>query len=158
MLDKEIYNYWLFKNDDLRYLRPRRWEEIKKVILKYEVKSVLEFGSGISTLLFDNLCLKVLSYETDLKFIYYMKSRCSQNVSFRHWDNNAASPVGDFDFALVDGALPRNRQFYIALNRSPIVAIDDFELEWKETILPALTKHERIDSQTTSLAIFRRNN
>ena len=106
-MDKEIYKKWRSLTTDHRYLRPLRWKEIKKVILENDLKSVLEFGSGVSTMLFSSLNMKVYSFDTNLEYAKFVRSLCP-NVSITLWDNVHLSLNGHFDIALIDGALPRN--------------------------------------------------
>lgn len=158
MTDEEIYKLWFSKTDDLRYLRPERWEELKRVILDQKVKSVLEFGSGVSTLLFNNLGLKVLSIETDVKYIKFVSSICPTGPVFRRWNNKSMPIKGFYDLALVDGNLPRGDQLRLALEHAGIVAIDDFEKDIRGRLIPKLTNYERIDRRNTTLAIFKEKN
>ena len=150
MTDKEIYSLWLSKSPDLRYLRPRRWDDIKKVIIEYGIKSVLEFGSGVSTLLFDNMNLRIVSYETDSNYMEFTKSLCSPNVVFKLWDNKSVLIDDFYCLALVDGILPRTYQLEIALKHAKFIAVDDF----KDSPLYEPISYERIDSRSTVLAIF----
>lgn len=151
MTNEEIYKLWRSKTSDLRYLRPSRWNELEKVIVEQDIKSVLEFGSGVSTILFDNLNLKVSSFETAPKYMEFVKSLCSPKVTFKIWDNKTV-PTNDFyDLALVDGALPRTHQLETALKRAKFIAIDDF----KDSLLPKLINYKRIDQLSTILAIFK---
>ena len=154
MTDREIYKLWRSKTSDLRYFRPKRWDELKKVIIEQGVKSVLEFGSGVSTFLFDNINLKVVSFETDPKYMEFVKSLCSPKVTFKLWDNKSATINDFYDLALVDGVLPRTHQLEIALKHAKFIAIDDF----KDSLLRKLTNYERIDSRSTILAVFVRLN
>jgi hypothetical protein len=155
MTEKEIYKLWLVKVPGLRYLRLDRWEEIKKVIFDQNVSSVLEFGSGVSTLLFDNLGLKVLSYETDPKYLRSVEPLCSPGVTFKLWNNCLAVITDYYDLALIDGILPRTTQFEESLKHANIIVIDDFDEELKNLFLPKLASYKRIDSQSTVLAIFK---
>ena len=155
MTDEEIYSLWFSKTDDLRYLRPRRWKEIKEIIVKRKVKSVLEFGSGVSTLLFSNMGLKVLSLETKPRYMKFVKSMCSPKVALRVWNNKNANIKDHYDLSLVDGVLPRNDQLRLAVKHSNIIVVDDFN-EYLITEVPSRCK--RIDPKTTTLAIFEKVN
>jgi hypothetical protein len=155
LTDNDVYKIWLNKFNDHRYFRPNRWKDLKQAIIKNKVRSVLEFGSGVSTMLFDNLGLTVQSFETDLDYMNKVKSLCSPRVKFKLWWNNTLSnDYGDFDLALVDGILPRNYQLEFSLDHAPIVAIDDYNGRIKGTLLDRLSQMERIDTQKTLLAIF----
>lgn len=154
--DKEIYQLWFSKTKDLRYLRPRRWNQIKKLIQEQQLKIVLEFGSGISTLLFDNLGLKVLSFETNEGHMNFVKRLCSPKVLFTLWDNKNLHLQGTYDIAFVDGTLPREDQFRIAAKHSKFLIIDDFSTSLKNRLEPKLTNYKRLDDESTTLAIFKK--
>ena len=153
MTDKRIYDLWLSRTSDLRYLRPRRWKEIKEVIFDRKISSVLEFGSGVSTILFNNLGLKVLSLETDPIYMEFVRSLCPNGVSFMLWDNRSTVIHNHYDFALVDGILPRTDQVRLATEHARIVAIDDFN-ESPGLRIPPVFK--RMDPGSTTLAMFER--
>ena len=85
------------------------WAFIKKIIEDNDIRKVLEFGSGLSTLLFNNLGLSVLSYETDVEFIKKVQevdSKCNieqWNGSVEH--ENIKKLIGwrKLDLVFVDG-------------------------------------------------------
>lgn len=155
LTDKEIYKLWFANTKDLRYLRPKRWDQLKELIQSQRITSVLEFGSGVSTLLFENLGMKVVSYETDHNFIDFVSKLSTDSTKFIFWDNNNAWPKGKFDLSFVDGILPRTDQLRIALKHAPFIAIDDFQGRNRREFLPLLTNSKRIDDQSTTLAIFK---
>lgn len=144
MTDREIYKFWLSKVRGARYLHPDRWIQLKPLIKKHKLTSVLEFGSGVSTLLFAHNGLSVVSYETDKDYMELVRSLCEPKVDFRLWDNVSANISGSFDLALVDGILPRNTQLELSLQHAVIIAIDDYEL----------TTYHRIDDRTSKMSIF----
>lgn len=154
--DNEIYQLWFSKTKDLRYLRPKRWNQIKELIQSQQLKTVLEFGSGISTLLFDNLGLKVLSFETNEGHLKFVKRLCSPKVLFTLWDNKNLHLKGIYDFSLIDGAVSRDDQLRVALKHSKFVAIDDFEKDEKSQLSKRLTNYKRLDDESTTLAIFKK--
>ena len=152
----DVYRTWASKSTDHRYLRPKRWNEIEKVIERFYVRNVLEFGAGISTLLFDNLGIKVWSYETDPEYLEFVKSFPTSNVDYFLWDNKTIPfTLGLFDMALVDGCLPRLPQLKVALDHAKIIAVDDFAGSLKNSLGPYLSKSRRLDSRDTIMAIFK---
>jgi hypothetical protein len=154
MTDKEIYNLWLSLTPDLRYLRPRRWKQLRALIEAHRLLSILEFGSGVSTLLFDNLQLKIHSYETNAEFIDFVKPHCSARVKFFHWNNKQTEITNRFDLALIDGILPREPQLAAALGHAHFYALDDCERSTKAKLIPFVSEFIRIDDHSTSMAIF----
>lgn len=154
MTDIEIYKSWPFRT---RFLRPECWALIKDYIVKHEITSVLEFGSGISTILFNNLGVDVVSYETDPVYLRRIKSYNLANVEFRLWDNITASINGVFGLSLVDGAMPRMNQLSYAIKHSRYIAIDDFsDKESSEGLYPMVKDLTRLDDESIKMAIFRR--
>ena len=144
-------------NGDHRFLRGDRWLEIYDIIKQYKLKSVLEFGAGISTLLFRHHNLSVTSCETDPNYMQFVKDLVDDKVDFRLWDNNV-SPIAQserFDLGLVDGALPRNRQAEIAVSCCRFVALDDSVRDIKRSLWSLFTKYQRVDKDTTIISIFK---
>ena len=155
MNDCSIYSSWQSRSSDHRFLRFNRWMEIKKVIQKERLKTVVEFGSGISTALFANLGMSVLSFETDpdyMNFVYNFD--LCKGATFILWNNKDLTLKAHFDLALVDGILPRDTQLKVALNCAKYIAIDDFVGRGKKTLSPMLSRLNRVDSGTTYLALF----
>lgn len=154
MTDKEIYKLWLANVDDHRYLRPRRWQTVRKVIEYFKLRSVLEFGAGISTMLFQNLGMRLVSYETDAEYLESI-SHLLNGVETHLWDNENLEISEKFDLSLVDGALSRRKQLEIALNSARFVALDDYigstERRYRATMAP----YERIDNGSTWMAVFK---
>ena len=144
MNDREIYKFWLSKTKDPRYLHPDRWVQLKPLISKHKITSVLEFGSGISTLLFAYNGLSVVSYETNESYMEFVRDLCPIGVDFRLWDNKEATITNHFDLSLVDGILPRNIQLTLSIEHSTFIAIDDYEL----------SSYHRIDDKLSKMAIF----
>lgn len=152
----EIYRIYLeATNNDHRYLRPRRWAEVARVISRHKLNTVLEFGAGVSSLLFDNLNLKVDSYETDADFMDLVSGMCSNNVTFHYWDNKNTPSLKNYDLALVDGALPRNLQLELAIKHADFVAVDDCTGHVKERVLARMSEFERLDNNQTFMTIFK---
>lgn len=155
MTEEEIYQLWHSKtNNDQRYLRPLRWKQIKETIISNKLASTIEFGSGVSTILFDTLGIEVTSYETDLKFLRFVSTLCSIEVKFIYWDNLFLHNPKHYDISLVDGALPRDMQLIYALALSDYIAIDDYRKDEKAAFGPLLVNYTRINDESTPLAIF----
>jgi hypothetical protein len=154
MNSREIYTLWRSKTPDLRYLRPRRWDQIQQVIDQHSLKSVLEFGSGVSTILFDSLGISVVSYETNAEYIEFVRQLCSPKVTFIHSPNKKVDISSNFDMALIDGILPRAPQLKSAINHARFYFLDDFERSIKANLSPLINGMSRIDNQSTTLAIF----
>lgn len=154
MTDEEIYKNWPFR---IRFLRPECWALIKSYIIKHEIISVLEFGSGISTILLNNLGVDVVSYETDPIYLRLIKSYNLVNVEFRLWNNKIASIDQVFGISLVDGAMPRENQLSYAIKHSRYIAIDDFsDKNSSEALYPMIKGLTRLDDKSIKMAIFRR--
>jgi len=150
MTDKEIYDLWLSKFKDLRYLRPRRWKHLKDFIQKNSIKSVIEFGSGVSTLLLDSLNLDILSLETNKFYMGKVHSLCSSRVRFKLWNNMSLDIQESFDLSLVDGILPRLDQIEYAMKHSRFIVIDDYIAKSNKL----LTGYKRVDLSSAPLGIF----
>jgi hypothetical protein len=137
-------------------LKPKRWGELKNVISSRKLTSVLEFGSGVSTLLFSNLGLKVFSLETDSEFLHFVRTLCPKARYF-HWDNITMPfplPKVPYDLSLVDGIVPRLTQINLALANSRFIALDDFIGGNVKRFSPYIKDLKRLDSGTTPIAIF----
>jgi hypothetical protein len=154
MTDAEIYNLWYSKTPDHRYFRPRRWSRLKRFILKNNIKSVIEFGSGVSTLLFDSLNLNILSFETDKVYMDFVSKLCTEKVRFKLWNNKLLNIQESFDLSFVDGILPRTQQLKIAIKHSKFIAIDDYIANSEKQIDLLLSNFTRVDLSAAPLGIF----
>jgi len=154
MTAEEIYSLWLSKFKDLRYFRLIRWRYLRNFIQKNNIKSVIEFGSGVSTLLFDNLNLDILSLETNEFYMSRVQSLCSSEVRFKLWDNKTLDIQESFDLSLVDGILPRDYQLECAVKLSKFISVDDYILNADERMDSLLLNYERVDIKVASLGLF----
>jgi hypothetical protein len=84
------------------------WEFIRNIIQREEIKTILEFGSGLSSLLLSEF-VEVISYETDdewQKCIEEKKVPGLNNLSLRKWsgvDEPTELEGKKFDLVFVDG-------------------------------------------------------
>jgi len=100
-------------NAFLRHKRERGWD------------SVLEFGCGLSTILFSHLLLRVVSLETDSEFAKRVEAQCEPTAVIYVWDNKSISLREEFDFAFVDGILPRIPQAHAAMKHARFIFVHD---------------------------------
>lgn len=137
-----------YKNDEMtKYgiafgggaLTHKDWDFLQYVIDKYKIKTVLEFGAGLSTLLLAEK-VKVISYETNEGWIKKLKE-INPELDIRLWDGTEASGIKmeRFDMAFVDGpAGGRSREIstkYGASNADVVVVHDanrENERKWQE--------------------------
>lgn len=154
MVDSDIYKDWPYRT---RYLRIECWRVISRLLKEHRITSALEFGSGISSVLFNNRGINVVSYETDPSYLKVVKSFNLANVEFRLWDNKTADITGYYGLSLVDGSLPRTRQLHYAIKHSRYIAIDDFTDPLSNMGLKEmLDGFELIAGRGTKLRVFRR--
>ena len=99
---------------------------LQRLVRQYNVKTVLEFGSGLSTILFDRLNLIVTSFETDAEYMADVDRMCAGNITFYTWDNqHLPIKLPAVDMAFVDGADPRQRQINLAAESTRVMVIHD---------------------------------
>lgn len=107
---------------------------IKSIIETYQIKTVLEFGAGLSTLLFNQMGLEVDTYETSLSWIEKIRS-FSPKANLFNWDGKDLEINKRYDLVFVDGpAGGQNREFstQIASVISDKVIIHDAGREWEK--------------------------
>lgn len=113
------------------------WKFIRESIEKYKVKRILEFGSGLSTILLNELT-SVVSFETFEGVIKRMKA-IDANYDIRLWDGKQSDITEHFDLVFVDGPYAgESREFSmkIASELADIVIVHDAmrkeEQMWQE--------------------------
>ena len=77
------------------------WEFIKEMIKIQNVKSIVEFGSGVSTQLFDSIGIKVDSFETMPEMIEKTK-KMTPSAVLNLWDGKSIPQISG-DMAFIDG-------------------------------------------------------
>jgi ADP-heptose:LPS heptosyltransferase len=119
----------------------RDWLFMKDLIKKQNIKTILEFGTGLSTLLFQTQADKVISYETNKGWIHKIKSFCSDKVEHRIWDGKTINEsIPNVDLVFVDGpAGSMNREWstkYAAESNAKWIIVHDAnrpgERKWQE--------------------------
>ncbi len=83
-------------------LTSRDWNFIKSVIEKYDIKSILEFGAGLSTLLLNDVCKDVHTMETNQGWIDKIQNIKPCLIS--QWEGKKFFKMSrQFDLCFVDG-------------------------------------------------------
>ncbi len=125
-------------------LTERDWEFICEAIKKFKVETVLEFGGGLSTLLFSDIKLKkVVTYEDKQGWIDKIK-KLKPSCDIRFWDGKQTPDKFNYDLGFVDGpsgGASREFSTKIASETCKIVVIHDAnrekEREWQEKYIKA---------------------
>lgn len=127
-------------------IHSKDWEFLEKVIDENHVKTVLEFGCGLSTILLAKKGIRVVSYDTDQKWIDKIKSM-NPKLDIRLWDGKSLefNPVIEgfkADLIFIDGPSGgKMREFStkIASEISDLVlqhdAYGDDEKKWADKYL-----------------------
>jgi len=119
------------------------WMFLKETIKKYKVKKILEFGAGLSTLLFGTVADQVITYETTPGWINKISPLSNTNVNtILQWDGKKIPSVDKFDMVFVDGpagGVNREWSTKYASELSDLVVVHDAgrkeEREWQEKYL-----------------------
>lgn len=81
------------------------WAFIKPILLRDNIKTVLEFGAGLSTLLMSEVC-KVVSYEQNVEWAKEIRKKAKKkrnNLEIRLWDGREMKDeLPKFDLCFVD--------------------------------------------------------
>ena len=125
----------------------RDWLFLMDIFKTYNVKTILEFGVGLSSLLFATKVDKVMSFETMPGWINKIKEMADENKNeILHWDGKHVNPdvlkKHDFDFAFVDGPAggqAREHSTRIASEQADLIVVHDagrvWERKWQEKYL-----------------------
>jgi hypothetical protein len=126
-------------------LRPEEWHMIENTIKEQGVRTVLEFGSGISTYAFRLLGLDCTSFED--KSMWVKKLHTDYQCSVIKWGVKYMRLDRRFDMAFVDGphqAIRREIPFQMAADHSDLVICHDTHNEhivgFEEKYLHEFTK------------------
>lgn len=123
------------------------WNFIQSVIKQYSVKTVLEFGSGLSTLLMKDAGLDVTTYETNDGWINKLK-QIKPDLNLIKWDaiiSPFSAESKKFDLAFVDGpagGVNRELSTRIGSFASDVVIIHDANREYEKIWQDMYLKHD----------------
>jgi len=111
------------------------WIVLKKLITEYNVRSVVEFGIGLSTLLIMQLC-RVDGYDNLDRHLEWMKTKVNDNVTLHKWDGKIPVKLEkQYDMAFVDGpngAINRVPSVKSIINNCKIFAMHDIGYVWND--------------------------
>jgi len=127
----------------------KEWEVLKKTIQSYQVRSIIEIGIGLSTLLMMQIVDRFVGYDTLKKHIEWMEQKVSKNVELRWWDGKTVfDPLEKFDLAFVDGPQgARNRKPSVmsVLGNCKILAMHDIGYIWNDKWRYELDPEEKFE-------------
>jgi len=124
------------------------WEGIEQFIDDHKIKSILEFGSGMSTICFLRKGLRVDSYETDIKWLDKVADQARaeglKNYRISLWDNKTEpeelnsrlNPV--YGLGFVDGKDPRDVQLATAMSHCKHILVHDGMRKQEKKIIDTL--------------------
>lgn len=121
------------------------WRFIEAILRENKIKTVLEFGAGLSSLLISELA-EVVSYETISEHAVFVQSKMIENrLTIRNWNGkDIEGDIGKFDLAFVDGPFGgskygREHSIRIASEHSDKIIIHDGkregEMHWQDVYL-----------------------
>ncbi len=134
-----------------RSISRRDWIELKQFLKEFQIKSVIEYGCGLSTELMVLDKIKVLSLEAETWWADICRSVCGNKIIA--YENGRMPEVDQmFDLAVVDGPQSGNREesiehaskhanFIYLHDLDPVrqTAITKYLKDWKE--IPGFSKH-----------------
>lgn len=144
------WNAMSITNDD--------WKTISDFIKRKNIKTVTEFGAGISTELFEKAGCFVTSYETDLNNLNDVKRRTSANLI--QWTGKEIVRV-EGDVAFIDGPHGgKNREYSyqsVAESKVPYAICHDFHRKEDRALVTKYFSEWRILTQEpNTLVIIKR--
>ncbi|GAG51677.1 unnamed protein product [marine sediment metagenome] len=136
------------------FLGQADWEFLEDVIDAHAIKSVVEFGSGLSTDLFVAKGLEVVSYE-DHEEWFEMKAAVYPGV-VREWDGGRVD-IGHPDLVFIDGPWDlslRGPAFKSAWGAAPrFIAVHDYVMPQVQKIYRAMKKYPLVGYTGLTLVV-----
>lgn len=111
------------------------WKMLRKMLKQENVKTVLEFGAGLSSVLFSEASVSLTSYETQHEWIDRVK-QLAPGAQLRWWNGvDAPDLKGTYDLAFVDGPAngeTREQSIRLAAEHARILIVDDGDREHEQ--------------------------
>ena len=98
---------------------------IEQIIVENNIKTVVEFGSGKSTIMMDKLGVSVIAYETNDEYAELIKKSLTGTSKILKWDGSEV-PVTPCDMVFIDGPkgkVTRGSAFEAAAKIKPKIII-----------------------------------
>jgi hypothetical protein len=112
------------------------WMALKTIIDWCDVRTILEIGIGLSTLLLEQKAEKLVGYDALKRHIDWMKTKVHTQTELRLWDGKTPfDPEEQFDMAFIDGPIgAKNRKpsFQSAIFHCRILAMHDTGYIWRD--------------------------
>ena len=118
-------------NKKSKYIKEPDWVLLNRIIDEHNIHTILEFGSGLSTLLFASKGCLVTSYETNEQYLetvkkWILEEGFQKNIEYKTWDNKIIPDLNrSFDACLVDGEMNRLNQLLIAMKCGKYLFLHD---------------------------------
>jgi len=114
------------------------WKYIYEKILQYKIKTVLEYGCGLSTELLHSIGMKVVSLEDDKEW-YDLYKPCGWTMYHCPYENGYPESLGEFDLGFVDGpsnkgGKHRKRSVEHAMVRCKYLYLHDYGMQQFEVL------------------------
>jgi len=107
-----------------RAIRPRDWTALEGIVSNYNIKTVIEFGLGLSTLCLENMGCRVISLETNKEYTEKIRP-LYKDTTIKFWNGKNINLNGQVDMAFVDGPNNRLNQVAAVLDHTKIIMIDN---------------------------------
>jgi len=133
------------------------WKIIKKFILKRHITRVIEFGSGLSTTLFDKGAHSVISYETKPEIIKVLQRKVKHTVFYLwHPEKRPVILNPTYELIFIDGPMGGgNRKPSYKLARDsgiPLVICHDTNRKHDKKLLIKYFSNYRVVARSRSAA------
>lgn len=132
----DIYDKYA-NNWDSRYrIGKVTWELLQYGVEKYNVKTCVEFGCGLSTFLLDLIGVKVTAFEDEIEYVHPILNILRQSVVVVYDDVLELKIESHYDMAFIDGPrvmLSREPAFWLVSKTStPLVLCHDVWRKWEK--------------------------
>lgn len=107
---------------------------LRNFVNKYEIETVLEFGSGKSTIMFELAGCRIISKETEQGLAQILNMITAPHASVEYWQGELVE--GDFDLVFIDGpagGVNRDKSYEAASKvNAKYIACHDMNRRWEQ--------------------------